>query len=95
MAGSINCYICQMLKQLVIASIGILCWIQAEAQVSYLDRPDLLKEVEVCLQHTYGFSFEEARSIQSGLASSTPGHPASVFLEALIVYWENFPLAPS
>ena len=73
----------------------MLCSIQAEAQVSYLDKPDLLEKVEVCLQHTYGFSFGEARSIQMELSSTTPGHPAPVFLEALIVYWENFPLAPS
>ena len=84
-----------MLKQLLITFAGLLCSIQAEAQVSYLDKPDLLEKVEVCLQHTYGFSFGEARSIQMELSSSTPGHPAPLFLEALIVYWENFPLAPS
>ncbi|MCD4710587.1 MAG: hypothetical protein K8R52_07055 [Bacteroidales bacterium] len=84
-----------MLKQLVITVTGLLCLIQAEAQVSYFDRPDLLEKVEVCLQHTYGFSFDEARSIQSALSSSTPGHPAPLFLKALIVYWENFPLVPS
>ena len=67
----------------------------ASAQASYLNRPDLLEKVELCLQHTYGFFFEEARSIQTELSSSTPDHPAPVFLEALIVYWENFPLAPS
>lgn len=93
--GPIICYICRMLKQLLFIVTGLLCLIQAEAQVSYLDRPDLLEKVEVCLQHTYGFSFDEARSIQSALASFTPGHPAPVFLEALIVYWENFPLVPS
>jgi len=93
--GPINCYICRMLKQLLITVTGLLCWIQADAQVSYLDRPDLLEKVEHCLQHTYGFSFGEARSIQMELSSSTPGHPAPFFLEALIVYWENFPLAPS
>jgi hypothetical protein len=84
-----------MLKQLLITVTGLLFWIQADAQISYLDRPDLLEKVENCLQHTYGFSFEEARSIQMELSSSTPGHPAPLFLEALIVYWENFPLAPS
>jgi hypothetical protein len=84
-----------MLKQLLLFITVLLCWIQAEAQVSYLDRPDLLEKVEVCLQHTYNFSFQEARSIQLELSNSTPTHPAPVFLEALIVYWENFPLSPS
>ena len=70
-------------------------WSMASSQVSYLNRPDLLEKVERCLKNTYDFSFEEARSIQSELAASTPEHPAPDFLEALIVYWENFPLQPS
>ena len=70
-------------------------WTLASSQTSYLSHPDLLEKVEYCLQHTYGFSFEEARSIQVELSSSTPDHPAPMFLEALIVYWENFPLVPS
>ncbi|MDF1576363.1 MAG: hypothetical protein P1P86_14335 [Bacteroidales bacterium] len=70
-------------------------WPAASSQVSYLDRPDLLEQVETCLHHTYEFSFDKARNIQATLSSSTPGHPAPVFLEALIVYWENFPLIPS
>ena len=70
-------------------------WTVVSSQASYLGQPDLLEKVEYCLQHTYGFSFEEARNIQAELSSSTPDHPAPLFLEALIVYWENFPLAPS
>jgi hypothetical protein len=81
----------RVLLTLVCISIS---WTAASSQVSYLERPDLLKEVEICLQHTYRFSFHEARSIQSSLSSETPGHPAPIFLEALIVYWENFPLLP-
>jgi hypothetical protein len=70
-------------------------WTMARSQVSYLDRPDLLEKVERCLKYTYDFSFEEARSIQSELSAETPENPAPDFLEALIVYWENFPLLPS
>jgi len=84
-----------MQKWLLLFFTVLLCWIQAEAQVTYLDRPDLLQKVEVCLQNTYNFSFPQARSIQLELSNSTPGHPAPPFLEALIVYWENFPLSPS
>lgn len=93
--GTINCYICWMLKQLLLFLTGLLCWVQAEAQASLLDKPDLLEQVDICLQHTYNFSFQEARSIQSDISTSMPGHPAPLFLEALIIYWENFPLAPS
>jgi hypothetical protein len=66
----------------------------ASSQTSYLSRPDLLEQVESCLEYTYGFSFPAARSIQANLARLTPGHPAPVFLDALIIYWENFPLTP-
>jgi hypothetical protein len=90
-----NFYLCPM-KQVLTALVGvILSTTVASSQISYLDRPDLLEKVEHCLQHTYGFSFGEARSIQRELSHLTPGHPAPVFLEALIVYWENFPLLPS
>jgi len=50
--------------------------------------------VEECLNHTYNFSFKEARKVQLDLSEITPEHPAPLFLEALIVYWENFPLTP-
>lgn len=73
----------------------IMAWAPLSSQLSYLNRADLLEKVEVCLQHTYGFSFEEARMVQAELLSATPNHPAPLFLEALIVYWENFPLTPS
>jgi hypothetical protein len=63
--------------------------------VSYLNQPDLLNRVDSCLQHTYDFSFIRARQIQKELLRLTPGHPAPLFLEALIVYWENFPLTPN
>lgn len=69
-------------------------WIMAGAQVSYLNRPDLLDRVDSCLQHTYNFSFDRARHFQQELMKATPEHPAPHFLEALIVYWENFPLTP-
>ncbi len=88
-------YLCPM-RRLLIALLWIsISWTVASSQASYLGHPDLLEKVERCLQHTYGFSFEEARIIQAELSSSTPDHPAPLFLEALIVYWENFPLAPS
>lgn len=64
------------------------------AQDSYLNRPDLLNRVDSCLRHTYNFSFQQAYQFQHQLAVKTPDHPAPAFLEALIIYWENFPLSP-
>jgi len=90
-----NFYLCHMKRLLISLGLFGISWTLASSQVSYLDRADLLDKVEICLQHTYGFSFTEARNIQAELASSTPTHPAPVFLEALIIYWENFPLSPS
>ena len=84
-----------MRRVLLTLGLIVISWTVASSQVSYLGRTELLEEVEICLQHTYGFSFDEAKRIQSSLSSATPGHPAPVFLEAMIVYWENFPLLPS
>ena len=64
------------------------------AQSSYLYRPELMSLVDSCLRHTYNWSFEIAREFQQQLQVATPAHPAPVFLEALIVYWEHFPLTP-
>jgi len=64
------------------------------AQVSYLDRPDLLDRVDSCIKHTYNFSFSVAREFQQTLRNEKPEHPVPYFLEALIIYWENFPLTP-
>jgi tetratricopeptide (TPR) repeat protein len=64
------------------------------AQSSYLDRPDLLAMADSCLRHTYNFSFDQARFYQQKLESISPHHPAPCFLDALIIYWENFPMTP-
>jgi len=74
--------------------IALLCLATSVAQNSYLQRPDLLARVDSCLQHTYNFSFKQARHFQGELNRMTPNHPAPPFLEALIIYWENFPLTP-
>lgn len=91
----LNLYLCRMRRVLLTLGWMVISLTAASSQVSYLGRTDLLEEVEICLQHTYGFSFDEAKNIQSSLSSATPGHPAPVFLEAMIVFWENFPLLPA
>jgi hypothetical protein len=62
--------------------------------VTYLDRPDLRQRVDSCLQYTYNCLFSAARKYQKELLKETPYHPAPYFLNALIIYWENFPLTP-
>jgi len=83
-----------MRKKLVALGMTLFCWTITNAQVSYLNRSDLLNQVDSCLQHTYNFSFNGARLFQQELARTTPDHPTPYFLEAMIIYWENFPLAP-
>ena len=83
-----------MSRLLVTLCYLCICWTVVSSQASYLNRPDLLNQVEECLNHTYNFSFKEARKVQLDLSEITPEHPAPLFLEALIVYWENFPLTP-
>jgi hypothetical protein len=77
---------------------GLICfglsWTAAISQISYLDRPDLLDRVEKCLDLTYGFSFTKAKRQQLILSNLTPDHPAPPFLDALIIYWKNYPLTP-
>ena len=64
------------------------------AQPAILDRPDLLKMADSCLNLTYNFAFPEARVLQKEIKRNIPEHPAPDFLEAMILYWEYFPLRP-
>ncbi len=73
--------------------MGLSCT-SVKSQISYLDRPDLLDRVENCLDLTYGFYFTEAKQQQLFLSDLTPEHPAPLFLDALIIYWKNYPLTP-
>ncbi|MGW8316265.1 MAG: hypothetical protein ACWGNV_11735 [Bacteroidales bacterium] len=83
-----------MRKAIVFFTLSVTVPMLLHGQTSYLNRPDLLERVEECLQYTYNFKFEEARQVQRALALETPEHPAPTFLEALILYWEYFPLTP-
>jgi len=93
--GLFSFYLCLMRQILTALVLICISWSPVSSQVSYLNRPDLLDKVGSCLKQTYAFSFQEARTIQSELQAATPDHPAPIFLEAMIVYWEHFPLAPS
>ena len=96
----INCYLCMMkgVKGFILILITLLtgqvCASGQQSRVTYLDRPDRLQRVDSCLRHTYNFSFPAARQFQQELQQETPQHPAPYFLQALILYWENFPLTP-
>lgn len=84
-----------MSRKLAVLLLMVICWTTSNGQVSYLNRSDLLDQVDSCLKHTYNFSFSKARFYQENLIRITPNHPAPYFLKALIIYWENFPLLPT
>jgi len=75
----------------------LLLWVAAgtSAQDRLLAHPDRLDLVNECLQKTYNYHFTEARALQQKLYKADPLHPAYTFLDALIYYWENFPLIGS
>ena len=66
----------------------------AHTQQDILDSQSTQKKVEKCLYATYGFNFTEAKAIQKELAEEMPEHPVAWFLNALITYWEFFPILP-
>jgi hypothetical protein len=54
----------------------------------------LLEKIKSELNYTYSTDFEKARIILNDLRKDIPGHPVISFMDALIIYWENFPLTP-
>jgi hypothetical protein len=64
------------------------------SQRSIIKEEKALELVERCLQASYGFDFEEAHKLQEKLAKDYPSNPAPYFLNALLIYWEHFPLLP-
>lgn len=53
-----------------------------------------MRMAEECLRLCYAHEFTEAKSLLGKIKTDNPGHPAPPFLEALILYWEHFPLQP-
>ncbi len=64
------------------------------AQNNILDKPHLLEKVNHCLESIYAYHFEEATVSHLEIESALPNHPATSFLKALLIYWENMPLTP-
>lgn len=64
------------------------------AQDILLHRPDLLNKIEAEISFTYSYEFRKARTLITELQKEVPGHPVLSLMEALNLYWENFPLTP-
>ncbi len=62
------------------------------AQYNILDSTVIITEIRRSLNSTYNYQFEDARNSLEKVKKMAPNHPSSFFLEALIIYWENYPL---
>ena len=82
------------MKKIWAIVIFTLISLRASCQVSLLDRPDLLEKIKSELQYTYSTDYDKARDVITDLQKIIPGHPVISFMEALIIYWEHFPLIP-
>lgn len=67
-------------------------FVQLAGQVSILHQEDIMTEVKKGLVSTYNYQFENARQSLAIIKKKAPEHPATFFLESLIIYWENYPM---
>jgi hypothetical protein len=79
-------------KNLIILSFLFFLPIHTFAQRGLLYRKDLLPEISQILALTYNYKFDKAKKMLSEIQKKIPDHPATTFLEALILYWEFYPL---
>ena len=76
---------------LIIAVLFILPY-HVSSQNKLLIREDLLTVVKQVLILTYNNEFDKAKELLVRVQKEMPDHPATPFLEALIIYWEFYPL---
>jgi hypothetical protein len=75
--------------------VGILLTsVCGKSQTRLLERTDLLAKIKSELYYTYNNEFDKAREIIIDLKKEIPGHPVISFMDALVIYWEEFPLTP-
>jgi hypothetical protein len=82
------------MKKIRVIAILMFISLSASCQVSLLDRPDLLEKIKSELHYTYSTDFGKAREVLTDLQKIIPGHPVISFMEALVIYWEYFPMTP-
>jgi len=82
------------MKRTLFILVIIFLKMSAISQTRLLDRPDLLLKIKSELSSTYSYDFKAAREILVDLRKEIPGHPVLSLMEALNIYWENFPLTP-
>jgi len=79
--------------RVIISFLLLFCLsINTSCQIRLLESNDVLDEIKRSLSHLYNYQFTEARSSLSLIRDKADGHPSIPFLEALIIYWENYPM---
>ncbi len=82
----------QIRKRLFIVLLILLFPLQGIPQSGILSRKDLLVKVRGVLSSMYNYDFDQAKTKLDKIKSEIPDHPAVTFLEALVMYWEDYPL---
>jgi hypothetical protein len=83
------------MNKLLLLLVLLLFPVNGICQTRLLERPDLLEKIKSGLNYTYDMDFDKAREVLYDLSLDVPHHPVVSFLEALIIYWENYPLTPA
>lgn len=87
-------YIWPVKRILLTSLLSCLFLIPGQSQAAMLGDHLNMQLAGECIRFTYGHEFTRARTLLKEIAADNPGHPAPPFLEALILYWEYFPLHP-
>jgi tetratricopeptide (TPR) repeat protein len=82
------------MKRFIFQMIFVCCFLDGTCQVRLLEHPDLLEKIKSELNYTYSTDFAKARDVLKDLNTQIPGHPVMTFMEALLIFWENYPLTP-
>ena len=82
----------KMLRGFWLFNLSIVLLLNVSGQELILNREDILTEVKSGLRSIYNYQFDNARKSLEFIQKHAPDHPAGIFFESLIIYWENYPL---
>ncbi len=80
------------MRRAVVLLFIILFTLKGYSQVRLLEHPGLLEKIKSELYSIYSNDFPKSHAVLNELRGEIPGHPVVYFLEALLVYWEYYPL---
>jgi len=74
--------------------MGLLFMIPGQLKAQILRDSVASRIIRQGVDNTYNFHFAEAHKAAAELSRLYPGHPVNQLYQAVIVYWENYPLRP-